>query len=153
MVLLHKVLKTFKGFSLKVGGWGYYNLKKKILKIRGQMVETWKKNFLYWIFVWPLLNFMGFESQKSSLIIKSPSIHMLSSLLSLFSCQFITTATYVDSQLLASLLACLGPWIFPHNTFQFQFSKTPVFKSLPCCLWFKVWIWPPRVQGCLQSGY
>ena len=50
MVLLHKVLKNLKEFSLKVGGWSYYNL-KKILKIRGQMVETWEKNFLYWIFI------------------------------------------------------------------------------------------------------
>lgn len=58
-----------------------------------------------------MVNFLGSESQNSSLNIKLLSIHVLSSLSGLLSlpAKFITAAAYVVPLLLASLPIFLGP--------------------------------------------
>lgn len=157
--------ETWNRFSLTI--WFYSTRSDKNFKVflqegRGTIIFKkwflkWGSNwlglgniFLYWIFIWIMLNVMGFESQKSSLNIKNLSIHMLSSLSTLLSllATFIISASYVVSQLLASLPLPLN---LPTSHVQFHFSQKSIFKSLPCCLWFKVWIQPPSIQAFLPS--
>ena len=97
---------------------------------------------------------MGFESQNTSLNIKLLHVRVLSSQSGLLSlpATFLTTAAYVVSPLLASLSIFWAPKS-SCVTLRLIFSNTFIFKHLPCCLWFKVSIQPPGVQGSLQPGH